>query len=99
MIVYLLKVRGRGFYSETPEEQGLADGPKLIRAFAWPPEAENYKDATNAYAGVALQVTKIEEKELAAVVAKTMPNTRVELSRMRTFNNWPTTARVILDVK
>lgn len=97
MSVFVLKSRKR-LYSETPEEQGLGDGPRLIRAFAASPEATNYFDAVNAYAGIPLEIVAMSEGELVSAVKRTSPNTRIELCRMSNFSAWPKTARVILDV-
>ena len=96
MFVFVLKSRNR-IYSETPEEQGLGDGPRLVRAFAARPEAVNYLDAVNAYAGIPLEIGKIHEGDLIGTVRRTAFNTRVELARMPNFSAWPKTARVILD--
>lgn len=97
MSVFVLKSRSR-LYSETPEEQGLGDGPRLVRAFAVRVEANNYLDAVNAYAGVPLEIVSMTEPELVRSVKKASPNTRIELSRMPNFSAWPKVARVIFDV-
>lgn len=80
MTVYAVVHRKGGHpYTESPEEQGLSDGPHLLRAFATELEAHRYQDAISEYSGDALTVAAFAPNDLRSVVDSA---TRIELCNM-----------------
>ena len=66
--VYVLVYRKGGMaYTESPEEQGRAEGPNLLRVFSSEQEALRYRDAILEYSGERVTVSSFLPEELWTV--------------------------------
>ena len=85
--IFVIQHKGGMMYSETPEEQGLSDGSRLLRIFASYGEAQRYRDALEEYAGDELVVTALSIDELWWPM-KRLGDVKVELCQMPEAE-WP----------
>lgn len=69
-----------GVYTESPAEQGVAEGPFLVRVFASEPEAQRYLEAVAEYAGGDLAVVHTSLQKLWGM--KIQVQHRIELCAM-----------------
>jgi hypothetical protein len=79
--IFVVQYKGGLLYSESPEEQGIPEGPKLLRIFQDYDEAKRYRDAVEEYQGTELVVAAMTIDELWWPMKRT-PGLKVELCQM-----------------
>jgi hypothetical protein len=81
-------VDGGRLYTESPEEQALAFGPRLLRLFTTTVEAERYRVAVQEYLGEQLKVQSVTVKDVRSTVNKIRQPVKIDLCKMPE-NEWP----------
>lgn len=91
--VYVVQRKCGTLYTESPEEQGKAEGLALLRIFGSYQEAKLYRDTVEEYLGREMVVQALTLEELWWPL-KSAPNVRVELSHMPD-HEWPRTVETL----
>ena len=91
---HVVSYRNGRLYTESPEEQGRAEGPRLLRLFTEAAEANRYREAIEAYLGENLRVDSLGLQQVKRAVRQVKQGVKIAICQMGE-GEWPTTVQVV----